>query len=177
MKKIKTEIMTLFGKGRKFALKQYTLFLQNVEIAVGHGPKGPKCPTHISLLKLFLPDRETNMRQFVCKAKLCRLVATQTVRVAKAGNEPSAKFSKSVGTFSGLKAPTSTFTFKNQEKALVVCRGLLRDCENFASLRLQLYKTPTFGWQADVADLGEDGLPGVRRQGRGLRSRYRIDIV
>ena len=90
MKKIKTEIMTLFGKGRKFALKQYTLFLQNVEIAVGHGPKGPKCPTHISLLKLFLPDRETNMRQFVCKAKLCRLVATQTVRVwTKAGKEPS----------------------------------------------------------------------------------------
>ena len=57
MKKIKTGIMTLFGKGRKFALKQYTLFLQNVEIAVGHGPKGPKCPTHISLLKLFLPDK------------------------------------------------------------------------------------------------------------------------
>ena len=73
------------------------------------------------------PRQETNMRQFVCKAKLCRLVATQTVRLrvrvrTKPGNEPSAKFSKSVGTFSGLKAPTSTFTLKNQEKALVVCR-------------------------------------------------------
>ena len=71
----------------------------------------------------------------------------------------------------------SLFGAFNQEKALVACRGLLRDCENFASLRLQLHKTLTFGWQADVADLGKDGLPGVRRQGRGLRSRYSIDIV
>ena len=57
-------------------------------------------------------------------------------------------------------------------------RRFIRDCENFADGSFAaLYKTPTFGWQADVADLGKDGLPGVRRQGRGLRSRYGIDIT
>ena len=85
--------MTLFGKGRKFALKQYTLFLQNVEIAVGHGPKGPKCPTHISLLKLFLPDTKTNMRQFVCKAKLlCRLLRIPLAKFSQSRKRPGSYY-------------------------------------------------------------------------------------
>ena len=171
--------MTLFGKGRKFALKQYTSFLQNVEIAVGHGPKGPKCPTHISLLKLFLPDTKTNMRQFVCKAKLlCRLL-----RIPLAKFSQSRKRSGSYYDLDDLMIITSV-----SHPITVSWRPLCEMWKHYLGalsvivktspmVRLQLYKTPTFGWQADVADLGKDGLPGVRRQGRGLRSRYGIDIT
>ena len=72
-----------------------------------------------------------------------------------------------------MKALVGAF---NQEKALVgVFSVIVKTLRAFVCSSTS--KTPTFGWQADVADLGEDGLPGVRRQGRGLRSRYSVDIV